>query len=470
MLDTIQASSLGRYNPYTSTVFNAKPFDPKHGSPPPRQTFFSDAASAPKFLTSDRNTPSPTDDVEYEGQRILNKLRQEEKLVRSEIETKKQIINQEIDAARSYLPLTFLFNRGTQDYAQRRALQNVERILKSLFNKQLADGMMQWKIFLQQEREKEKALRTKEMLHKDGGRALKAIGKKLLNQKVYRAIRRWKWCIRQMKKQYKVQCAMKIQKWWRNYLGWWNAIQIQKNKIANERKRDRMIIRTLLLEWLSQRRKEVYIAAQRLTILREDSRTSYKVHTGFTLSVAAKQELNERKALACLKRMLNRRLVQSYNSWVMYTLRSIRIKNMMKRALLGTWHFASNYGTRTHKKLFATNEMRLWPKKCFAACSMQTQTNAQKLEELVYQTVSARNLMRRVLAGVVKFRFELWLEFVEMCKFERKDAAEKRRIENEAKVRLPAANKKCHVAHFMDLFLRQCGRSKRKIGAKVANF
>ena len=137
VLDTIQASSLGRYNPYTSTVFNAKPFDPKHGSPPPRQTFFSDAASAPKFLTSDRNTPSPTDDVEYEGQRILNKLRQEEKLVRSEIETKKQIINQEIDAARSYLPLTFLFNRGTQDYAQRRALQNVERILKSLFNKQL---------------------------------------------------------------------------------------------------------------------------------------------------------------------------------------------------------------------------------------------------------------------------------------------------------------------------------------------
>ena len=30
--DTIQASSLGRYNPYTSTVFNAKPFDPKQGS------------------------------------------------------------------------------------------------------------------------------------------------------------------------------------------------------------------------------------------------------------------------------------------------------------------------------------------------------------------------------------------------------------------------------------------------------
>ena len=298
VLDTIQASSLGRYNPYTSTVFNPKPFDPKHASPPPRQTFFSDAASAPKFLTSDRNTPSPTDDVEYEGQRILNKLRQEEKLVRSEIETKKQIINQEIDAARSYLPLTFLFNRGTQDYAQRRALQNVERILKSLFNKQLADGMMQWKIFLQQEREKEKALRTKEMLHKDGGRALKAIGKKLLNQKVYRAIRRWKWCIRQMKKQYKVQCAMKIQKWWRNYLGWWNAIQIQKNKIANERKRDRMIIRTLLLEWLSQRRKEVYIAAQRLTILREDSanliQSAYRL---YVKRVAAKQELNERKGI-----------------------------------------------------------------------------------------------------------------------------------------------------------------------------
>ena len=50
-------------------------------------------------------------------------------------------------------------------------------------------------------------------------------------------------------------------------------IQIHKNKMANERKRDRMIIRTLLLEWLSQRRKEVYIAAQRLTILREDSAT-----------------------------------------------------------------------------------------------------------------------------------------------------------------------------------------------------
>ena len=105
---------------------------------------------------------------------------------------------------------------------------------------------MLWKIFLQNEREKERALRTKEMLHKDGGLALKAIGKKLLNQKIHRAIRRWKWSIRQMKKQYKINCAKKIQKWWRNYLGWWNAIQIHKNKMANERKRDRMIIRTLL--------------------------------------------------------------------------------------------------------------------------------------------------------------------------------------------------------------------------------
>ena len=68
--------------------------------------------------------------------------------------------------------MTFLFNRGTQDYAQRRALQNVERILKSLFNKQLADGFMLWKIFLQNEREKDRDLSTKEMLHKDGGLAL----------------------------------------------------------------------------------------------------------------------------------------------------------------------------------------------------------------------------------------------------------------------------------------------------------
>ena len=106
---------------------------------------------------------------------------------------------------------------------------------------------------------------------------------------------------------------------------------------------------------------------------REDSanliQSAYRL---YVKRVAAKQELNERKALACLKRMLNRRLVQSYNSWVMLALRSIRIKNMMKRALLGTLAFRFKW-TRTHKKLFATNEMRLWPKKCFAACSMQTQ-------------------------------------------------------------------------------------------------
>ena len=42
----------------------------------------------------------------------------------------KEIISHEINVARSFLPLTFLFNRGTQDYAQRRALQNVERILR----------------------------------------------------------------------------------------------------------------------------------------------------------------------------------------------------------------------------------------------------------------------------------------------------------------------------------------------------
>ena len=302
---------------------------------------------------------------------------------------------------RSYLPLTFLFNRGTQDYAQRRALQNVERILKSLFNKQLADGMMQWKIFLQQEREKEKALRTKEMLHKDGGRALKAIGNKLLNRKVYRSIRRWKWCIRQMKKQYKVQCAMKIQKWWRNYLGWWNAIQIQKNKIANERKRDRMIIRTLLLEWLSQRRKEVYIAAQRLTILREDSanliQSAYRL---YVKRVAAKQELNERKALACLKRMLNRRLVQSYNSWVMYTLRSIRIKNMMKRALLGTLAFRFElWDSYTQESLRDKRNETVAKKMLRRLLYANANKCLQNWKQLVYQTVSARNLMRRVLAG-----------------------------------------------------------------------
>ena len=183
-----------------------------------------------------------------------------------------------------------------------------------------------------------------------------------------------------MKKQYKVQCAMKIQKWWRNYLGWWNAIQIQKNKIANERKRDRMIIRTLLLEWLSQRRKEVYIAAQRLTILREDSanliQSAYRL---YVKRVAAKQELNERKALACLKRMLNRRLVQSYNSWVMYTLRSIRIKNMMKRALLGTLAFRFELWDSYTQETLRDKRNETVAKKCFAACSMQTQTNVYKI-------------------------------------------------------------------------------------------
>ena len=437
VLDTMQASASRRHNPYTSAVFNVKPFDPKHASPPPRQTFFSDVSSAPKFFTRKRSTPSPTNDVEYEGLRILNELRQEERLVRSEIETKKQIISQEIDVARSYLPLTFLFNRGTQDYAQRRALQNVERILKSLFNKQLADGMMQWKIYLQREREKEKALRTKEMMHKDGGRALKVIGKKLLNQKIYRAIRRWKWCIRQMKRHYKVQCAVKIQKWWKNYLGWWNAIQIHKNKLANDRKRDKMIIRTLILEWLSQRRKEVYIAAQRLTILREDSanliQSAYRL---YVKRVAAKQELNERKALACLKRMLNRRLVQSYNSWVVYTLRSIRIKNMMKRALLGTLAFRFELWDSYAQESLRDKRNETVAKKMLRRMLYANANKClQNWKQLVYQTVSARNLMRRVLAGVVKFRFDLWLEFVEMCKFERKDAAEKRRIENEAKVR-----------------------------------
>ena len=170
---------------------------------------------------------------------------------------------------------------------------------------------------------------------------------------------------------------------------------------------------------------------KRLTILREDSanliQSAYRL---YVKRVAAKQELNERKALACLKRMLNRRLVQSYNSWVMYTLRSIRIKNMMKRALLGTLAFRFElWDSYTQESLRDKRNETVAKKMLRRLLYANANKCLQNWKQLVYQTVSARNLMRRVLAGVVKFRFELWLEFVEMCKFERKDAAEKRRIE-----------------------------------------
>ena len=446
IIDTLQSKSSivqnikHKNNPYSKSVFTVKPFDSRASSPPPRQTFFNsnnNKKSKSATTTKVKIQPQSSSDNEVMGRALLYRLKQEELKVRSEIEKDKEIISHEINVARSFLPLTFLFNRGTQDYAQRRALQNVERILKSLFNKQLADGFMLWKIFLQNEREKERALRTKEMLHKDGGLALKAIGKKLLNQKIHRAIRRWKWSIRQMKKQYKINCAKKIQKWWRNYLGWWNAIQIHKNKMANERKRDRMIIRTLLLEWLSQRRKEVYIAAQRLTILREDSATFIQhVFRLYLKRVAAKQELNERKALACLKRMLNRKLVQSYNSWVMYTLRSLRIKNMMKRALLGTLAFRFELWDSFAQESLRDKRNDSVAKKMMRRLLYASANKClQNWKQFVYQIVQARHLMRRVLSGVVKFRFELWVEFVEERKWQRKDAAEKRRIENENKVK-----------------------------------
>jgi hypothetical protein len=120
----------------------------------------------------------------------------------------------------------------------------------------------------------------------------------------------------------------------------------------------------------------------------------------------------------------------------MYTLRSIRIKNMMKRALLGTLAFRFElWDSYTQETLRDKRNETVAKKMLRRLLYANANKCLQNWKQLVYQTVSARNLMRRVLAGVVKFRFELWLEFVEMCKFERKDAAEKRRIENEAKVR-----------------------------------
>ena len=45
-----------------------------------------------------------------------------------------------------------------------------------------------------------------------------------------------------------------------------------------------------------------------------------------------------------------------------------------------------------------------------------------------------KSMMHRALLGSLAMRFELWQDFVEDMKFERADAAEKRRIENEQKV------------------------------------
>ena len=42
--------------------------------------------------------------------------------------------------------------------------------------------------------------------------------------------------------------------------------------------------------------------------------------------------------------------------------------------------------------------------------------------------------MHRALLGTLAFRVEMWKDFVEDMKFQRADAAEKRRIENERKV------------------------------------
>ena len=376
-------------------------------------------------------------DVEEFGQRMLDTLSKDVFKVRDEVTQHTTALHSTIERERDRLPLTFLFERSTQDYCQRRAIENVDRVLKRLLSAQLSAGVRKWKKFVELQRDEEAEARLTLIRQGTGAEAMKLVGKRLLNKKLYQALRRWKFVIRLQKKEEKKIAAIVIQKWWRNFLSWFNALNRAKKKAANERKRSVMICRALFMEWLAKRRKDLHITRTRRRILEEESATFIqKVYRLYLKRVEAQQELRERKAKACFGRMMNRRVAAAYTSWHMYTMRSLRMKDMFRMALLGTMHmrfelwysFAQNSLNDKKNESMALNCLRRF---LFAAAGKCFKSWAT----FVYQRVKARNMMRRALSDCQRFRFELWAIYAEDCRMAKMDAAARRKAENEQKVR-----------------------------------
>ncbi len=377
------------------------------------------------------------DEMQHFGQTLLQNLHEKEIKTRAEFKETTENMSRRIERERDRLPLTFLFERSTQDYCQKRAIENVEKILQRLLSVKLNAGMVKWKNFCDNERAAENRKRLEEIRRGSGGMALEIIGKRLLHRSLFQTLRRWKFVIRLMKREEKIKAAKAVQGWWRNYMSWWNAINVVKNKAKTERKRSVMVCRALFMEWLAKRRKDLYITAQRRMILERNSATSIqRFYRLYAQRMVAKAELRERKAMACLRRMMNRRLAASYNSWHSYTMRSLQIKEMFRMAMLGVVHFRFELWDS-----FTQNSLRDKRNESVAlSCLRRLRYRAaskcfQNWALFVYRQVQTRKMMRRAFSNVTKLRFEMWLDYALECRYAKLDAAEKKRIENERKVR-----------------------------------
>jgi hypothetical protein len=150
-------------------------------------------------------------DVEEFGQRMLDTLSKDVFKVRDEVTQHTTALHSTIERERDRLPLTFLFERSTQDYCQRRAIENVDRVLKRLLSAQLSAGVRKWKKFVELQRDEEAEARLTLIRQGTGAEAMKLVGKRLLNKKLYQALRRWKFVIRLQKREEKKIAAIVIQ-------------------------------------------------------------------------------------------------------------------------------------------------------------------------------------------------------------------------------------------------------------------
>ncbi len=356
------------------------------------------------------------------GADMLNHLQRErEEYVLQELELREQL-HDGVDKERDNLPLTFLFQHASSaSYVTERAIENISRIIHRILAAKIAGAFDKWCDFVDRSRTKE--LEERILRQEQSGGASNVA--KIMTRLVYRAMSagmsRWKFFLRKMKHLDRSRAVMVIQRAWRQYTGWWNAIRAQRNKRRNENKRTALCMRLVLFEWLSKRRMVQLLENRRREILERNAATCIqRAVLAYLAWKHVQDDIKQRRAEACLRRLLNRRRNMAFNSWSAYSTRMKRCKLMMQRA------FAEEKKLRFILWMNFTED-KIRARNCENAAAkflkrMLNQKMAQAYASwwaYADQQMNLKRMMHRALCGTLQMRFDVWVDFAHETKMSR---------------------------------------------------
>ena len=345
----------------------------------------------------------------------------------------RQKLHVDVDKGRDELPLTFLFeySASASGYVAQRALDNVSRIIRRLLMQQQSDAWSQWVRFVEASRASDVQARLEAAQKAGGAGTVGRIFNRLVLRKAGAALRRWCKVVREMKRVEQRAAARTIQRIWRHYLGWWNFIKREKNKRANEQKRTTIATRLVLFEWLAKRRMvRVILARQRDILENKSARCIQRFYLAWHAWKSTQDEVRERRAASCLRKIMFRRRNAAFNSWALYSAKMKRCKQMFAKAMMGAkkLRFLLWDGFAQEKKKDRRDEQagarflrRLLNRRM--AASFDTWHAA------TMQVLNLKRMMRRALAGTLSLRFDMWYDFAYETKMARLGEQERKVFE-----------------------------------------